>query len=187
MQIYKNRQKKGLIFIKSLSQILKDLLDKANSIKDIISDDKLKSKVQNAFYESEHHDGAIEKAIELRMTTNLPPFINYKPYFDFRKDGLRLYIAKTDIYLGGAYIRVSKKIRVFYIEMSITLDSNKTSYIWLSRYESTTFKIDVTDSDHGYNDDIHYSRILIARVKTDADNIIEITPYPTRSYPVFTV
>lgn len=182
-----NQQKKRLVLIKSLSQIIKDLLDKANSIKDIISDDELKSRVWKAFYESEYNNGAIEKAINLRMITNLPPFINYKPYFDFTSEGLRLYIAKTDIYLGGAYIRVSKKIRVFYIEMSITLDPNKTSYIWLSRYESTTFKIDVTDSDHGYNDDIHYSRILIARVKTDADSIIEITPYPTRNYPVFTV
>ena len=181
-----NQQKKGLILIKSLSQILKDLLDKANSIKDIISDDKLRSKVQNVFYESEHNDGAIEKAIKLRMVTNLPPFINYKPYFDFTRDGLKLYIAKTDIYLGGAYTRVSKKIKVFYEEMSVTLDSNKTSYIWLSRYESTACKIDVTDLDHGYNDDIHYSRILIARAKTDANSIIEITPYPIRNYPVFT-
>lgn len=104
-----NQQKKGLILIKSLSQILKDLLDKANSIKDIISDDKLRSKVQNVFYESKHNDGAIEKAIKLRMVTNLPPFINYKPYFDFTRDGLELYIAKTNIYLGGAYTRVSKK------------------------------------------------------------------------------
>lgn len=126
--------------------------------------------------------------------TNLPPFVGYNPYFAFEyaENSFTLTTKVQSIYLGGMHTIVGKKRYGLFHghdKKSITLNPNTISYIWLSRSNDNLIYVDfdVTDSDHGYNDDIHYSRILIACVKTDDNGITEVTPYPTRNYPVFTV
>lgn len=200
MQIYKNQQKKGLILIKSLSQIIDALLWRAKDIEEVISGDTfngLKNRIKDRFNYAKNYnysDRLISNAIYQRRVTNLPPSVGYNPYlaFEYEKDSFILTTKVQSIYLGGMHTIVGKKrYGIFHKhdEKSITLNPNTTSYIWLSRSNDNLIyaDFDVTDSDHGYNDDIHYSRILIARVKTDDNGITEVTSYPTRNYPVFTV
>lgn len=170
----------------TLPQILKDLLSKAKVVNNNISETYIKNltvtEIERSF--SSSVDESLYLAIKNAAFTNLPPKIGYgkEKTLTMNPVGgqLKVNVPSQAIYLGGFGSIVPAQ--------TISLPANRDSYVYVVRDAADYTKVNFEIYDHllgGKDKDIHFTRILCSRFKTDSSKVIEQESFETANYSCF--
>ena len=170
----------------SLAQVIKDLLNKAKTISNNITETYIKNLAETEIVRSitSSTDGPLYTAVKNAAFTNLPPKIGYgkeKTLAISPVSGqLKARVSSQPIYLGGVGSTIPQQ--------DLALQANKDNYIYVARDAADYTKVNFEIYDHllgGKDKDIHFSRILCARFKTNGSQVIEQEKFDTANYPCF--
>lgn len=170
----------------TLPQIIKDLLSKAKTISNNITETYVKNLITTEIERSisSSTDGPLYLAIKNAAFTNLPPKIGYgkEKTLTITPIGgqLKVNIPSQAIYLGGFGSIIPAQ--------TISLPANQDNYIYVVRDAADYTKVNFEIYDHllgGKDKDIHFTRILCARFKTNGSKVIEQEAFETANYSCF--
>ena len=162
---------------------LKDLLDKAKTITERISNTYINNVITTEYHQSMDSGGAIEKCIMDRTATNLPPKIGTDihttkiSYSRSSSSPFSLIIQPQYVFIGGYGSKMGRA--------TLTFVDNVTIYVYLSRDKDKYGVINIEQYDRllgGDDRDIHFSRVLVMRVQTNLNGITDVHCYDVGNY-----
>ena len=170
----------------ALPQIIKDLLSRAKTINNNITETYIKNLAETEIVRSitSSTDGPLYTAVKNAAFSNLPPKIGYgkeKTLNIVPVNGqLKARVYSQPIFLGGTGSIIPQQ--------DIALLANRDNYIYAARDAADYTKVNFETYDHllgGKDKDIHFSRILCARFKTNGAQVTEQEKFETANYSCF--